>query len=92
MAKSESVDNGDMVQGLKEKVKEATLLYDEHAKGLEAEHQGEFVAIARDGRIIIGKNDIEVLKKATRDFSRGNFAFRRVGFRNMGKWRNSLGR
>ena len=73
-----------MVQGLKEKAKEATLLYEKHAKGLEAEHHGEFVAIARDGRIIIGENDIAVLKKAIRDFGRGNFAFRRVGFRTMG--------
>ena len=80
-----------MVQGLKEKAKEATLLYEKHAKGLEAEHHGEFVAIASDGRIIIGENDIAVLKKAIMDFGRGNFAFRRVGFRTMGKWRHSLG-
>ena len=92
MAKSESVDKGDMVQGLKGRAKEDTLLYEKHAKGLEAEHHGEFVAIASDGRIIIGENDIAVLKKAIRDFGRGNFAFRRIGFRTMGKWRHSLGR
>ena len=91
MAKSERVEKGDMVQGLKERANEATLLYEKHAKGLEAEYYGEFVAIARDGRIIIGKNDIEVLKKAIKDFGRGNFVFRRIGFRTMGKWRRSPG-
>lgn len=82
----------DMKQELKERSKKDSLLYEKFAKGLEASHYGEFIAIARDGRIIVGKNDIEVLKKAIKDFGSGNFAFRRIGFRTMGKWRYFLGR
>ncbi|MDI6886995.1 MAG: hypothetical protein QMD22_11805 [archaeon] len=92
MAKGGGVEKAIMVQKLKERVKEATLLYEKHVKDLEADHYGEFVAIAHDGRIIIGKNDIEVLKKAIKDFGKGKFAFRRIGFRTMGKWRYLLGR
>jgi len=93
MAQSERTEKTIIVQELiKERVKEAAVLYEKHAKNLESDHFGEFVAIAHDGRIIIGKNDIEVLKKAIKDFGSGRFAFRRIGFRTMGKWRYLLGR
>ena len=75
-----------------QRVKEATLLYEEHAKGLEADHYGEFIAIAHDGWLIMDENDIEILKKAIKDFGKVKFAFRRIGFRTTGKWRYLLGR
>jgi len=62
-------------------------LYAKYGKPLEAKHKGEFVAIGKDGRIILGKDDVEVLKKAIILFGSGNFAFRRVGFKALGRWR-----
>jgi hypothetical protein len=92
MAKRGEVGKDILAKELEERVEEATLLYNKHAKSLETDHYGEFVAITHDGRIIIGKDDIEVLKKAIKDFGRGKFAFRRIGFRIMGKWRYLLAR
>jgi len=53
---------------------------------LEAEHYGEFVAISPEGKLVLGKDDLEVLKKALKEFGKGNFAFRRIGFKALGKW------
>ncbi len=80
-----------MMQELKERAKEDARLYERYAKYLETEHYGEFVAISREGKVIVGRDDIEVLKIALKDFGKGNFAFRRVGFRAMGKWRVIFG-
>ena len=62
-------------------------LYQQYGKKLEQEHKGEFVAISRDGAVIISKSDIEVLQKALEQFGSGNFAFRRIGYKAIGKWR-----
>lgn len=62
-------------------------LYERHGKPFEAEHRGEFIAINHNGQTIVAKDDIEVLKVALERFGSGNFAFRRVGFRTLGRWR-----
>lgn len=62
-------------------------LYQRYGKPLEAQHPGEYVAISREGRIIIGPDDIEVLKKAIADFGSGRFAFYRIGSKVLGRWR-----
>jgi hypothetical protein len=64
-------------------------LYEKYGKPLENHHTGEFVAIGKDGRIVLGPDDIEVLKKAITLFGSGNFVFRRVGFKALGKWRRA---
>jgi hypothetical protein len=66
-------------------------LYDTFGKPLEAQHTGEFVAIARDGRLILDGDQVQALKKAIAEFGSGNFAFRKVGYRALGRWRTRLG-
>ncbi|MBM3943840.1 MAG: hypothetical protein FJ316_13225 [SAR202 cluster bacterium] len=61
-------------------------LYRQYGKPLEKEHTGKFVAIGRDGRIILGEDDGEVLSKAIESFGRGAVAFTRVGYQTLGQW------
>jgi hypothetical protein len=61
-------------------------LYDLYAKSLEAEHAGKFVAIAPDGRLMIGDTMREVAIDANGAFGRGNFLFK-IGPRSVGRWR-----
>ena len=62
-------------------------LYDHYAGGLEATHRGQYVAIARTGEVVVGSDDIAVVDGALAKFGRGNFAFRRIGERTLGRWR-----
>jgi hypothetical protein len=64
-------------------------LYELYGEPLEATHWGQFVAISLLGEVIIGQSDLEVLKQALARFGRGNFAFRRIGYRPLGKWRKA---
>ena len=66
-------------------------LYAAFGKPLEAEHAGEFVAIARDGRLILDSDQLQALKRAIAEFGSGNFAFRKIGYRALGRWRTRLG-
>jgi hypothetical protein len=75
------------VNELKRRLQEDDELYRRFATSLEQEHGGEFVAISREGEIIVSKSDIDVLQKAMKQFGSGNFAFRRVGYEAIGKWR-----
>jgi hypothetical protein len=65
---------------------QADQLYEQYAKPLEPEHHGEFVAIAKDGRIIIGRSAREVGRKAREAFGPENFVFK-IGPRVVGRWR-----
>ncbi|MFQ5814810.1 MAG: hypothetical protein ACE5I2_16655 [Anaerolineae bacterium] len=72
---------------LRERALRDDALYAKHGRLFEAEHRGEFIAISYDGQTIVAKDDIGVLKVALERFGSGNFAFRRIGFRTLGKWR-----
>lgn len=72
---------------LRKRVMEDNGLYQRFGKKLEQEHKGEFVAISREGAVIVSKSDVEVLQKALEQFGSGNFAFRRIGYKAIGKWR-----
>ena len=65
---------------------EADRLYEQYGKPLEAEHFGEFVAISRDGRTLLGASAGEVGRRAKAAFGPGNFVFK-IGPRVVGKWR-----
>lgn len=80
----------DQRDSLRKRLQEDDQLYERFAKSLEKDHGGEFVAISRDGRVIISISDIEVLQKALQEFGSGNFAFRRIGQKAIGKWRRPL--
>jgi hypothetical protein len=63
-------------------------LYERFVKPLAAQHQGEFVAINVDGRVIFDKNDINVVDQALKQFGPGTFVLLKVGSKGVGKWRN----
>lgn len=75
---------------IRKRVHEDERLYQQHGKPLEAEHKGEYVAIGPTGELILGKDDVAVLRQAIARFGSGNFAFRRVGYKAIGKWRRPL--
>ncbi len=76
---------------LKQRAQEDEQLYRRFAEKLELSHKGEFVAIARDGRLIIEPDQIKAVEKAMLEFGSGNFALRRIGYRALGRWRTRLG-
>ena len=71
----------------REKAAEDDLLYDRFAATLEATHRGQYVAIGKTGELLVGGDDIALLDQALAKFGRGNFAFRRIGERTLGRWR-----
>jgi hypothetical protein len=68
-------------------VKEADEVYERHGKSLEKNHHGEYAAISLDGRVIVGKDDIEVVDQAIEEFGSGNFVLYRVGQKYVDKIR-----
>ena len=63
------------------------LFYECFVKPLETQHQGEFVAVNADGRVIFDKNDITVVDQALKQFGPGTFVLLTVGSKGVGKWR-----
>jgi hypothetical protein len=78
-------------EDLQKRAVEDEMLYERFAKLLEAEHQGKFVAIGRDGSLILDSDQICALERAIYQFGSGNFAFRKIGSRALGKWRTQFG-
>lgn len=63
---------------------ESDRLYDLYGKSLEAEHWGEYVAIARDGRLLLGKDRRNLTRDAKEVLGPGSFMFK-VGSRVVGR-------
>lgn len=80
-------------QAVKERAERDRKLYERYGKPLEATHRGKYAAIASDGRVILGQDDIEVVEKAAKEFGSGSFAFCRLGEKDgaVGKWRLARG-
>lgn len=76
---------------LQQRAEEDERLYERFGKTLEAKHEGEFVAIAEDGRFIVDGDQMRALEKAIERFGSGNFAFRKIGSRALGRWRTRRG-
>lgn len=72
---------------LRERAAEDDRLYDRFAASLEATHQGQYVAVGRMGELLVGPDDIALLDQALAKFGPGNFAFRKIGERTLGRWR-----
>ncbi len=68
------------------KAEEKRELYERYGKPLERNHKGEYVAISREGRVILGKRAGEVLRQAIDTFGSGNFGLFRVGHRSFSRW------
>lgn len=60
-------------------------LYEKYGKPLEQKHWGEFLAVSQKGKILLGKNLLELAQKASKTFGPGNFIFK-VGEIAVGKW------
>ena len=69
-----------------ELMEQSEKLYDQYAKPLEQDHWGEYVAIAPDGRTVVGTDLMEVSNQALTQFGRGSFVFK-IGEKAVGKWR-----
>ena len=67
-------------------IEEMDAIYDRFVKPLEAEHLGEFVAVSRDGRTLLGPNSRDLTRRAKGAFGPSNYIFR-IGPRVVGKWR-----
>ena len=72
---------------LRKRVAEDDRLYDQFAVGFETTHRGQYVAIGKTGEVLVDSDDIALLDKALAKFGRGNFAFRRIGEKTLGRWR-----
>lgn len=59
-----------------EALKQGDELYERYGKPLEAGHWGEFVAIASDGRTMLGTDMTEVFDKALKEFGGGVHVFK----------------
>lgn len=70
----------------RELLAEADRLYERHVKPLEQEHWGEFVAVSRDGRFLLGASLAELTEQAVAKLGQGHFAFK-VGEVAIGKVR-----
>lgn len=60
----------------KEALNQGDALYERFGKPLEAGHWGEFVAIAPDGRTMLGTDMTEVFDKALKEFGGGVHVFK----------------
>lgn len=67
-------------------LEEANRLYEQYGKPFEAEHWGEFIAISRDGRTLLGTSSRDLTRAAKEALGPGNFIFK-IGPRVVGKWR-----
>lgn len=61
-------------------------LYERFGKRLEVEHWGEYLAVARDGRTVMGPDQIVVAQEAKEVLGPGVFLFK-IGPKALGKWR-----
>lgn len=65
--------------------RESDRLYERYGKPLEAEHWGEFVAIARNGRFLIGENRRDLTRDAKDALGPGSFVFR-IGHKSSARY------
>ncbi|MQL51399.1 hypothetical protein GFC01_03795 [Desulfofundulus thermobenzoicus] len=68
-------------------VKRNAQLYEKYGRQLEKEHKGKYIAISEEGQIIVDSNDIRVAQQAIEKFGPGRFAFYKIGYKAIGKWR-----
>jgi hypothetical protein len=56
--------------------READRLYENYGKPLEAEHWGEYVMIAPDGRTVLAATPVDAFMKGSEVLGSGNFIFK----------------
>ncbi len=65
---------------------QADALYDQYGTPLEAEHRGEYVVIAADGRTVLAPTLVGAAQAAKAALGRGTFAFK-IGERSVATWK-----
>ena len=55
-------------------------LYERYGKPLERDHHGKYIAISREGQVIVDADDMVVVDQAIERFGSGNFMFHRIGY------------
>jgi hypothetical protein len=66
-------------------------MYEKYGRPLEAEHWGEYLAVSRDGRTVLGTDDLAVGLEAKAKLGPGVF-FYKIGPIAVGKLRSPLRR
>ncbi len=66
--------------------RQADELYETCCKPSEAEHWGEFAAVAPDGRLVLGSTLDDAQARGRAVFGKGNFLFQ-IGPRAAARWR-----
>lgn len=61
-------------------------LYERYGKPLEETHQGQYIAISEEGKVLLGNSLVELMQRAKATFGPGSFIFK-LGERSVGKWR-----
>ena len=64
-------------------------LYERYGKSLEQDHHGKYIAISRDGQVIMDADDMIAVDQAIKQFGSGNFMFHRIGYSYV--WKVRLG-
>lgn len=75
-----------MTTANEERKRQGDVLYERYGRPLETQRYGEYVAIAADGRTLLGPSVRQVLLEAKATFGPGNFIFK-LGEKAVGKWR-----
>jgi hypothetical protein len=65
---------------------EADTLYEQYGKPLEDQHRGQYVAITKDGKVVLAPTLLEVMQQAKTSLGPGSFIFK-IGEQTVGKWR-----
>ena len=81
------MDAEELSQWSKQRDEQDDLLYERWGRRLEPEHSLEFVAIADDGRTILGPDELSVALQALEQFGPGTFALRHIGADAEVTWR-----
>lgn len=68
------------------KVKSGDKLYQKYGKPLEEKYWGEYIAVSKNGRTVLGNDLIKVMKKSLAQFGPGSHVFK-IGERAVFKWR-----
>ena len=71
-------------QGERERM--ADTLYNRHAKPLESEHWGKYIAISASGETVVGEDIADVRYRSLAQLVRGAFVFK-IGDKAVGKLR-----
>ena len=66
-------------------VAEADTLYEQYGRPLEPDHNGKYLAISPNGKIVVGNDLICVLDRAAGELGRGHVVFK-VGGPSVYKW------